>query len=82
MAVVPSSECRWDVCKDRDQFLLENRQILVRRLSMDFGYRFLSKFVSNVRPYSHCLLECASTSVNVLSKSLLNSDKPIAVMNR
>jgi hypothetical protein len=67
MAVVPSSECRWDVCEDRDQFLLEDRQVLVRPLSMDFGYRFLSNFVSNVRPHSHCLLECASAFVNLLS---------------
>ena len=44
---------RWDVREDRNEFFFEDRQILVRRLSMDFGNRFLSDFVSDVRSHSH-----------------------------
>ena len=53
MAVVPPSKCHWNVCKDCNQFFLEDRQILVHWLSVDFGYRFLLNFVSNVRSHSH-----------------------------
>jgi hypothetical protein len=43
-------------------------------LAMDFGYRFLSDFLSNVHLHSHCWIEYASAFVKELSESLLDSD--------
>ncbi len=67
MAVVPSSECCWIVCKDCNEFFFEDRQVLGHGLSVDFGDHFLLDFISNVSLYSHSYKVMLSTLVIVLS---------------
>jgi hypothetical protein len=67
MAVVSFPKCCWNVGEDRNQFFFKDPQILVRRLAMNFGYRFLSDFLANVRSYSHSCKVMLSALVIVLS---------------